>query len=151
MAAEHAANYGVRFEVVRRAADTWLPIHGWTVEQVWARIAVAGTRVHPAYAAGMARLSCVFCVLGSRADLVTAARLNPELAARFVAAEERTGHDFSQGLPMRDVVRLAVAEESATGDQADEVTSDSAGCPMVLALFAEPQRVPGRGRRARAA
>ncbi len=54
----------------RRHVDTWLPIHDWSVEDVWQRIRQAGTRPHPAYAAGMSRLSCRFCVLASRADLI---------------------------------------------------------------------------------
>ena len=49
-----------------RQVTEWLPILDWTVEQVWARIAKAPTQAHPAYAAGMPRLSCCFCVLASR-------------------------------------------------------------------------------------
>ena len=49
----------------RRRVDDWYPIHDWTLAQVWERIA-AGTRSHAAYAAGMSRLSCRFCVLSSR-------------------------------------------------------------------------------------
>lgn len=44
----------------KRVVQRWLPIHDWTVEQVWDRIRLAGTDVHPAYAAGMPRLSCSF-------------------------------------------------------------------------------------------
>ncbi|MGW4367015.1 phosphoadenosine phosphosulfate reductase domain-containing protein [Nocardia takedensis] len=39
----------------RRIIDTWLPIHGWNLETVWARIAAAGTRPHIAYSTGFAR------------------------------------------------------------------------------------------------
>lgn len=58
----------------RRHVDDWYPIHGWTVAQVWQRIADAGTRPHPAYQAGMSRSSCRFCVLASRADFAPAYR-----------------------------------------------------------------------------
>lgn len=37
----------------RRHVDVWLPLHDWPVGAVWERIAAAGTRPHPAYAAGM--------------------------------------------------------------------------------------------------
>ncbi|MEU7093005.1 phosphoadenosine phosphosulfate reductase family protein [Kitasatospora aureofaciens] len=47
-----------------RWVDTWLPIHSWSTADVWAAIFVAGTRPHPAYKAGMPRLSCVFCLAG---------------------------------------------------------------------------------------
>jgi hypothetical protein len=35
----------------------------------------------------MSRLSCRFCVLSSRADLVCSARLNPDLADRYAEVE----------------------------------------------------------------
>ncbi|WP_051710157.1 phosphoadenosine phosphosulfate reductase family protein [Streptomyces sp. NRRL S-350] len=59
-----------------RWVDTWLPIHGWSTADVWAAIFVAGTRPHPAYKAGMPRLSCVFCLAGET-EVVTRAGLRP--------------------------------------------------------------------------
>lgn len=93
-----------------QVVDEWNPIHHWTEERVWERIKQTGVRHHPAYDAGMPRLSCSFCVLASRSALVTAARLRPELAAEYLAVEEETGHDFRQDLPMREVVELAASE-----------------------------------------
>jgi 3'-phosphoadenosine 5'-phosphosulfate sulfotransferase (PAPS reductase)/FAD synthetase len=81
----------------RRHVDEWSPIHTWTTAQVWERIATADTRPHPAYAAGMPRLSCRFCVLASRSALVRSAQLNPELAAEYAATEARIGHRFPPG------------------------------------------------------
>ena len=74
---------------------------------MWARIAEAGTRPHPIYAAGMPRLSCRFCVLASRSALVLAARLDPDGAERRAAMEQRMGHTFRKGLPMRDIIAEA--------------------------------------------
>lgn len=85
----------------------WLPVHGWTAGQVWERIAEAGTRPHPIYAAGMPRLSCRFCVLASRSALVLAARLDPQGAERRAAMEERMGHTFRKDLPMRNIIAEA--------------------------------------------
>lgn len=93
----------------RRHVDEWLPIHGFTVGQVWARIAEAGTRPHPVYAKGMPRLSCRFCVLASRSALILAAQLDPEGAQRRADLEVRMGHDFRQGLPMRAIIAAARA------------------------------------------
>jgi 3'-phosphoadenosine 5'-phosphosulfate sulfotransferase (PAPS reductase)/FAD synthetase len=73
----------------RRHVDQWLPIHGWTLEQVWADIRASGVRHHWAYDLGMTRLSCVFCVLASERDLVLAAQVNPKGAAKRLAAERR--------------------------------------------------------------
>lgn len=91
----------------KRHVDEWYPIHRYTVADVWARIAAAGTRTHPAYAAGMSRLSCRFCVLSSRADLVCSARLNPELAERYAAVEAAVGHTFRADLSMADIIAEA--------------------------------------------
>ena len=102
---ERATNQTVRL------VDEWLPIHSWTVQQVWARIAGAGTRPHPVYAAGMPRLSCRFCVLASRSALVLAARLDPEGAERRAAMEQRMGHTFRKDLPMRDIIAEASAAD----------------------------------------
>ena len=98
---ERATNQTVRL------VDEWLPIHSWTVQQVWARIAEAGTRPHPIYTAGMPRLSCRFCVLASRSALVLAAQLDPEGAERRAAMEPRMGHTFRKELSMRDIIAEA--------------------------------------------
>lgn len=67
----------------------WLPIHDWLVAEIFAAIAAAGQEPHWAYAAGMTRLSCCFCIMASKADLTTAARLKPDLYAEYVALEKR--------------------------------------------------------------
>lgn len=90
-----------------RLVDQWLPVHDWDARQVWDRIASAGTRPHPVYAAGMPRLSCRFCVLASRSALVLAARLDPDGAERRAEMEERMGHRFRNDLAMRDIVAEA--------------------------------------------
>jgi 3'-phosphoadenosine 5'-phosphosulfate sulfotransferase (PAPS reductase)/FAD synthetase len=69
----------------------WLPIHTMLIEEVFATISAAGQEPHWAYAAGMTRLSCCFCIMASKEDLTTAAKLNPTLYARYVALEESTG------------------------------------------------------------
>lgn len=108
---ERATNQTVRL------VDEWLPVHDWTAGQVWARIAEAGTRPHPVYAAGMPRLSCRFCVLASRSALVLAARLDPAGAERRAGMEDRMGHTFRKGMPMRDIIAEA---KTASGPVAVE-------------------------------
>lgn len=73
----------------------WLPIHDWSVDQVFGAIGSAGQEPHWAYGAGMTRLSCCFCIMSSRADLCTAARLNPGLYGEYVAMEKRIGHTLA--------------------------------------------------------
>ena len=67
----------------------WLPIHDMLVDEVWSTIKAAGQEPHWAYGAGMTRLSCCFCIMASRQDLKTAARLNPTLFQRYVETERR--------------------------------------------------------------
>lgn len=69
----------------------WLPIHDMTIDQVWSTIADAGQKPHPVYAAGMSRMSCVFCIMASDRDLTTAAKLRPELYREYVELERSTG------------------------------------------------------------
>ncbi len=69
----------------------WLPIHDLTVDEVFASIAAAGQVPHWVYAAGMSRFSCCFCIMSNKADLTTAARLNPTLYRTYVDLERSTG------------------------------------------------------------
>jgi len=69
----------------------WLPIHDQTVDQVFGAIAAAGQVPHWVYGAGMSRFSCCFCIMSNKADLTTAARLNPALFRTYVELERSTG------------------------------------------------------------
>jgi 3'-phosphoadenosine 5'-phosphosulfate sulfotransferase (PAPS reductase)/FAD synthetase len=91
----------------KREVTRWLPIHDWTDAQVWDRSRSRELEVHPAYAAGMPRLSCCFCVLSSKAALVRAAQLNPELAQEYLAVEQIVGHTFRQDLSIAEIVEEA--------------------------------------------
>lgn len=87
----------------RRQVDRWLPIHEWTVRQVWARIEKSGVRHHYAYDLGMPRLSCVFCIFAPEAALLVAGKHNPELLAEYVATEEKIDHTFRVNLKLADI------------------------------------------------
>lgn len=78
-----------RNSVAGREWYDWLPIHSWRVAQVWQEIAEAGQQPHWAYGAGMTRLSCCFCIMASRPDLKTAAKLRPDLLQRYIDTERR--------------------------------------------------------------
>ena len=87
----------------------WLPIFELSQRQVFDIIRDAGQSPHPAYAMGMSRLSCVFCIMASRADLRTAARLRPELYRQYADLERRIGHTLSpSGVPLPDLTGIPV-------------------------------------------
>ena len=102
----------------------WLPIHDWTIGDVFGAIAAAGQQPHPIYATGMSRFSCCFCVMANQADLKTAARLsvtNPELFndpglyREYVRLERATGQVM---LMPKKGVRLSL--EEVTGVYVDK-------------------------------
>ena len=87
----------------RKVVDVWLPIQHWTEAEVWAACRASGARIHPAYAAGLPRASCVFCIYAPEAALQIAGLLHPELLAEYVAVEQRIGHTFKRHLPIAKV------------------------------------------------
>lgn len=91
----------------KRIVDTWLPIHHLTEKQVWSTIHAQSLLYHPAYDQGMRRLSCRFCPLAAKDDLVRSARLNPALAQEYAGAEASMGEPFKKNLPMRRIIELA--------------------------------------------
>lgn len=53
---------------------TWLPIHHWSIGDVWDIHEWNSFDPHPAYTEyGMSRVSCVFCILANKSDLEHAA------------------------------------------------------------------------------
>lgn len=103
-----------RYSTARRDWFEWLPIHALSTDEVFSVIHAAGQQPHPAYARGNERLSCVFCIFGSRNDLRTGAAARPELFERYVELERRTGSTLSQSRrPLEEVTGLSVAEAYA--------------------------------------
>ena len=78
-----------------RTWHDWLPVFDLTEARIFSVIAAAGQQPHPVYARGLTRCSCSFCILGSRSDLTIAARLRPDLYARYADLERRIGHTLS--------------------------------------------------------
>lgn len=93
----------------KRHVDVWLPIHHLTTDEVWRRIAVAGLRSHWAYARGMSRLSCVWCIFAPDRQLILAAR-QPEvrpLVERYVQVQVKTGHKFRVKTDLVEILKQA--------------------------------------------
>lgn len=102
----------------RRWVDDWLPLHAWTVQDVWTRIRASGVRHHPAYDLGMPRLSCCFCIFSPRSALLLAGKHNPELLAEYVRVEKQIGHSFRKELPLADI-QAALRRGEEPGSVAD--------------------------------
>jgi 3'-phosphoadenosine 5'-phosphosulfate sulfotransferase (PAPS reductase)/FAD synthetase len=70
----------------------WYPIFDRSTAWVFETIVAAGQELHWAYKAGNERLSCVFCIFGSPTDIAVGAKHRPELAAKYIALEAKTGY-----------------------------------------------------------
>ncbi len=83
----------------------WLPIHDYSTDRVFGTIEADGWHPHYAYALGNERLSCVFCIMGSRNDLKNGAQHHPELLAEYDALEKRTGYTMhTNRIPLVELV-----------------------------------------------
>ena len=99
-----------RGSVAGREWYEWLPIHSLTTEQVFTTIRDAGQEPHSAYASGNERLSCTFCIMGSARDIANGARQRPDLFAKYVEIEQRTGYTMHMS-------RKSLTEIVAAADQ----------------------------------
>ncbi|MEV7011746.1 phosphoadenosine phosphosulfate reductase family protein [Streptosporangium sp. NPDC051022] len=96
-----------------RTVTRWLPIHAWTLDQVWEQIRKAGLRTHDAYTRGMARLSCRLCILASVDDLMLSGALNPAVLADYRRAERELGHRFTATLSITQITAALTAARLA--------------------------------------
>jgi hypothetical protein len=55
----------------------------------------------------MPRLLCQLCPLASKGALVLAAQANPMKARRYLQAEQRIGHSFTDKTSMAEIIALA--------------------------------------------
>jgi len=94
-------NAGASTKSDLRKVWDWLPIHHWKEREVWEDIRASKVPYHPAYDKGMPRLSCAFCIFAPKGALMISARENPELCDRYLALEEKIGHDFQHKKPLR--------------------------------------------------
>ena len=115
--------YGSKLTSAGRTVWTWLPIHHFTHDEVFATIAQAGQEPHPVYAKGMSRLSCAFCIMARHDDIRTAARLMPERFREYAAMERKLDQTFlmpkGKRLWLTDIVDEAELEQPVVEADAD--------------------------------
>jgi 3'-phosphoadenosine 5'-phosphosulfate sulfotransferase (PAPS reductase)/FAD synthetase len=101
-----------------RDVVTWLPVHTWTKEDVWARIHESGVRHHWAYDRGMTRLSCRFCIFSPFSQLQLSAQQpeNAELFQKYLAAERQMKHTFKGDHSLQDVADAIERGKEITED-----------------------------------
>ena len=100
-----------RNSVAGRDWYEWLPVHGMTTDEVFTTIRDAGQEPHWAYAAGNDRLSCVFCIMGSARDIANGAKHRPDLLAKYLEIEARTGYTMHQSrMPLGELIEKGQAQ-----------------------------------------
>lgn len=91
----------------RRTIHTWHPILQMSEARVWELHRTHGLPHHPAYDAGMTRLSCSFCMLAKNSDIIRACQLRPELAQTYADVEWEIGDLFKPRLSMLEAIAKA--------------------------------------------
>jgi len=117
----------------RRDWYEFSPIHDLSTDEVFALIDAVGQKPHWAYEAGMERLSCSFCVLASRRDLQTAAKLRPDLYRRYRNLEQRMGHTFHAKASLAELVGTPPID-APTQPVTGPVYTDSSGLSASASL-----------------
>ena len=96
-----------------KAGRTWIdfsPILEITTSQVFQIIEEAGQEPHQTYKDGNERMSCVFCIFGSKNDLNNGAKARPELFRKYVELEGRMGHTFRNGQTLEEAAGITLGE-----------------------------------------
>lgn len=99
----------------RKAVDVWLPVQHWTTYEVWQVGRGCGAPIHPAYAKGLPRASCIFCIYAPEGALQISGHEHPELLGEFVEVERTIGHNFQHRLPIAKVAADVAAGVRPTG------------------------------------
>lgn len=110
-------NINKALSAVGREVWDYLPIQSLTTGQVLEIIALAGQQPHPAYRRNR-RLSCVFCIMGCENDLAHGADERPDLFARYLEIEERTGWTMFNGKSLAERVAAGRAKAADQHERA---------------------------------
>lgn len=77
--------------IAGRSWYDWYAIFDWSTDEVFKYIEMNNEKPHWAYAEGMSRLSCSFCIMARKSDLRIAAKLRPEMFKKYVDKEKELG------------------------------------------------------------
>jgi 3'-phosphoadenosine 5'-phosphosulfate sulfotransferase (PAPS reductase)/FAD synthetase len=120
-----------RISTKARPVYDWLPIHHFSLADVWdtlgyamndvtvvrstvqrlrqsgysweMAVKVTGWQWHPAYALGNQRLSCSICILGSKNDIMNGIEYQPDYYRELVKIENQSGFTFRKDLRLGDL------------------------------------------------
>lgn len=104
----------------RAQGITWNAIIDWSKDEVMLAVERSGLALHEAYTRyGSSRVSCVYCIMSSAADLLAATTCNEnhDIYRRMVDLEVRSGFAFQGGKWLGDVAPHLLSEQLVAGLQ----------------------------------
>lgn len=91
----------------------WLPIHDWSLDEVWGKIKEVDQKPHYAYSLGMSRLSCKICIMSNDEDIKIAGSHDPKLAETYIKWEEITGYTLSMSrIPLKNTLATRILNKT---------------------------------------
>jgi len=87
----------------RRTVWNWLPIHGWTEQQVREYLSAREIPLHPVYQY-LSRFSCQVCIYMTRRDLAAVKANNPVAFQRIADTETEIGFTMQPGRSISEIV-----------------------------------------------
>lgn len=95
----------------------WHPIADWTLSEVLAYHRLRNFPLHPGYARGMSRISCVHCIMGSEGDIIvsTDCEDHQDLYREEVDIEILSSFSFQKGRWLGDVRPNLLTESQQRG------------------------------------
>lgn len=115
-----------------RHIDHWRAVHGWSEAQVWAVIERHRFQVHPAYEIGYGRVSCQFCIFGSKDQWATNRAIAPRAFHRIAAYEQDFGVTIHRKLRVGELADLGAPYPAANGFWVQCAMSTTFDAPIVV-------------------
>ena len=115
-----------------RHIDHWRAVHSWSEAQVWAIIERHSLQVHPAYEAGYGRVSCQFCIFGSKNQWATNRAIAPRAFGRIAVYEQDFGVTIDRKLTVGEMADLGVPYPAAAGIWVERAMATTWDAPIVV-------------------
>jgi 3'-phosphoadenosine 5'-phosphosulfate sulfotransferase (PAPS reductase)/FAD synthetase len=80
---------------LQRHIDHYRPVHKWTTQEVWAKIAEHKINPHPCYKLGWGRCSCAGCVFSGPNHWCSLRKVNPDQVNEIAKHENEFNHTIS--------------------------------------------------------
>lgn len=115
-----------------RHIDQWRAVHSWSEEQVWAIIARHRIQPHPAYEISYGRVSCQFCIFGSKHQWATNRKIAPAGFTKIATYEQAFDVTIHRKLTVTELADLGTPYAAATGIWVERAMSTTFDAPIMV-------------------